>query len=139
MCKLLVAEDEPAVALHLQSILEEAGRQVVGVAQEASQAIDIANVERPHVVLVDIWLRGRLDGLSLATCLSQQFGCRIIFLTADPLYVCRQSWPLEHQLIAKPFSERDVLKAVAAECMHVNAGVRRHVEEFPELIRSVWA
>ena len=117
MCKLLVAEDEPTTAQYLQTLLEEDGREVVGVAGRASQAIDIASVKRPDVVLVDIWLSGRLDGLSLAACLCQQFGCRIIFLTGDPLYVCRQSWPLEHQLLAKPFTEQDVLKAVAAECI----------------------
>lgn len=60
--RVLVVEDEFFVALDLESILLEAGKEVVGIAAEADEAVVLARRERPDLVLMDIRLAGGSDG-----------------------------------------------------------------------------
>ncbi|HXF06481.1 MAG TPA: response regulator, partial [Blastocatellia bacterium] len=59
---IMVVEDENIVAMDIENSLISLGYQVVGVASTGEDAIDMAGETRPDLVLMDIMLRGEIDG-----------------------------------------------------------------------------
>jgi DNA-binding response OmpR family regulator len=80
--RILIVEDDYVVGLELEAGLSEAGFAVVGPARSAVEAIRLAGSQRPMLVLMDIRLAGRRDGISAAIEIFEIFGIRSIFATA---------------------------------------------------------
>jgi DNA-binding NarL/FixJ family response regulator len=80
--RILVVEDDFLVAMQMESALVEAGFEVAGVAATGEDAIELANSERPHLVVMDIRLAGDRDGIDTALQLFAEQGLRCIFATA---------------------------------------------------------
>jgi adenylate cyclase len=79
---VLVVEDESIVAHDLQQTLAELGYDAFAVAASAEEALARAAERRPDVALVDIRIKGRLDGIKAARLLQERFGVPIIYMTA---------------------------------------------------------
>lgn len=79
---ILIVEDEGIVALDLRRQLAEMGCTVVGTAASGTRAIEVAEQKRPDLVLMDVRLKGELDGIQAAKVISDRFGTQVIFLTA---------------------------------------------------------
>jgi two-component system, response regulator PdtaR len=80
--RILVVEDEYLVALQAESWLVEAGFDVVGIATSAQEAVALAEAKRPALVVMDVRLRGQVDGIDAALDIFQANGTRCIFATA---------------------------------------------------------
>lgn len=80
--RLLVVEDEGIVAMHMESRLASLGYRVIGLAATGEQAIEVASQHRPDLVLMDIGLRGEMDGVTAATWITENLGVPVVFLTA---------------------------------------------------------
>jgi DNA-binding NarL/FixJ family response regulator len=80
--RILIVEDEFLIALELENLLCDAGFEVVGAAVTAGEAIFLAGSERPDLVVMDIRLAGRRDGVEAAIELFTRFGIRSIFSSA---------------------------------------------------------
>src|SRR5690606_11241244 len=76
--RILIVEDQLLVAIDCELNLRCAGLQCVGVAATAAEAIELADRERPDLVLMDINLASRADGLHAATVIYERFGIRSI-------------------------------------------------------------
>ncbi|WP_170976489.1 response regulator [Rhizobium sp. FKL33] len=83
MQRVLIVEDEIFVALELESILEELGHVVVGIAADTRKAIELAALS-VDVALVDYNLRDGATGAALGQRLAREFGIKVIFQTANP-------------------------------------------------------
>jgi|SRR5262245_27678893 len=81
--RVLIVEDEFYISLHTRGLLQALGHVVVAVAVSAEQAVNIAERERPDVVLMDIRLTGSRDGIDAADEISDRFGIASIFVTAN--------------------------------------------------------
>jgi CheY-like chemotaxis protein len=81
---VLVIEDEAVVALFLTDVLEELNCQVCAVAPSGRAALDLAAKHRPDLAMVDVRLKGDLDGVETALQLHDQFGIRSVLLSGDP-------------------------------------------------------
>jgi two-component system, response regulator PdtaR len=81
--RVLIVEDEFYISLHTRGLLQALGHVVVAVAVTADQAVNIAERERPDVVLMDIRLTGSRDGIDAADEISDRFGIASIFVTAN--------------------------------------------------------
>jgi two-component system, response regulator PdtaR len=81
--RVLIVEDEFYISLHTRGLLQALGHVVVAVAVSADQAVNIAERERPDVVLMDIRLIGSRDGIDAADEISGRFGIASIFVTAN--------------------------------------------------------
>ena len=79
---VLVVEDESIVAYDIQQTLKASGFQSLAVADSAEEAIARATEHCPDIVLMDIRIKGSLDGLATANILQQRFDVPIIYLTA---------------------------------------------------------
>lgn len=81
---VLVIEDEAVVALFLSDLLSELNYEVCAVTATGRQAIELAAHHRPALAMVDVRLKGDLDGLDTAHALNSQFGIPSILLSGDP-------------------------------------------------------
>ncbi len=80
--RILIVEDDYLISEGLHEACHEAGYDVVGVAVDATQAISIAERERPDLVLMNIKLSGGSDGVETARLLRERFCIKSIFTTA---------------------------------------------------------
>ncbi|WP_296795024.1 response regulator [uncultured Methanobrevibacter sp.] len=80
--RILIVEDEAITALDLKYSLEELGYEVVGTVDTGQDAIDTANETVPDVVLMDIKLKGDMEGIEAAAVISKS-NIPIIYLTAN--------------------------------------------------------
>jgi len=94
---------------------------VVGVAADAADAMELSARHYPTVAILDVKLAGAIDGATLADHLDVNYGIEIVFVTGNPLYVCRHTGSRRYQVLAKPFSDEELLKAVTTACATAHA------------------
>lgn len=108
--KILVVEDERIVAKDIQNTLKNLDYDVPAIASTGEDAIEKAKELRPDIVLMDIVLKGEMDGIEAAKIIRNEFRIPIIYLTAyedeDTLERAKITEPLGY--ILKPFEERDL-------------------------------
>jgi len=80
--QILVAEDEAIVAKDVSTRLRHMGYAVPAVAPTGEEAVEQTDAMRPDLVLMDIRLRGKLDGIEAATQIRRRHDVPIIYLTA---------------------------------------------------------
>ncbi|MCB2199904.1 response regulator [bacterium] len=98
------------LAADTQDNLGEMGFEVVGLASTGLKAIEMAAALKPEVVLMDIQLRGEMDGIQAAEQIRAQTGCAIVFQTAyaeDPI-LDRAVNTEPHGYLVKPVSYREL-------------------------------
>jgi len=94
---ILIVEDEQVVALDLRSSLETAGYRVVGQTGRGEDALRQAAALQPDLVLMDIGLRGDMDGTEAASQIRAELHLPVIFLTAfADEATLRRARPAEH-------------------------------------------
>lgn len=81
--KVLIVEDEIFAALHLETAIKELGCEVIGIAPDASSALELAE-KSPDLALVDLNLRDGLTGPEIARSLANRYGTKVLILTANP-------------------------------------------------------
>lgn len=80
---VLIVEDEFLIAEMLSESVEEMGMRVVGTADTAHGAVALAERHRPDLVLMDVRLKGREDGVDAALSIHYSVGCPVIFITGS--------------------------------------------------------
>ncbi len=107
---ILIVEDERIVAKDIQVSLEDLGYQVLGIASSGKEAIDKAAQVRPDIVLMDINLKGDMDGIDTVKYIKNSFDVLIIYLTAyaddNTLERAKKTEPIGY--ILKPFKTREL-------------------------------
>ena len=111
---ILVVEDERVVAKELQRSLSNLGYSVPETAASADDAIRLASLTRPDLVLMDIQIKGDRDGIQAAEILRARFDVPVIFLTAyaDEVTIGRAKIPQPHGYLVKPVKDADLLSAI---------------------------
>lgn len=109
---VLIVEDEALVALDMAEALDRSGYEVVGMAADAAGAISLAERHQPRVAVVDVMLLDGIDGITVARELSQRFGTRIVFATANPELALRDGRDTSRWLVIKPCSHKELLSTV---------------------------
>ena len=80
--RILIVEDEFLIAMESESILMDAGHEVVGVAADEQQALSLAEQARPDLVLMDIRLARAGDGIEVAKAIRARCGIRSLRIRA---------------------------------------------------------
>jgi CheY-like chemotaxis protein len=106
----LVVDDEPMIAEDLCESLEESGYKVFLPSHSGADAIRQVQQGEPDLVLMDINLKGDLDGISTAQAIQKIHDCAIIYLTAnaDSQTLQRAKMTSPFGYIIKPFRERGI-------------------------------
>lgn len=112
--QILVVEDEAIVATDIANILQVLGYAVPAVASSGEAAIEAAAARRPDLVLMDIRLKGSIDGVKAAREISDRLGIPVVYLTAhaDDRTLRRAKITQPYGYILKPFDERDLHVAI---------------------------
>ena len=109
--KILIVEDELILADNIKISLEKHGYDVVSLAVSGEEALRAAEKEKPDLVLMDIVLKGDLDGINTADQIRKQFGIPVIFITAYSEEEIFQSAKITEPFayITKPFDTRQLI------------------------------
>ncbi|MBI3260631.1 MAG: PAS domain S-box protein, partial [Ignavibacteriae bacterium] len=107
---ILIVEDENIVALDLKSILTYLGYKVVGITGYGEEAVTMIHSLKPDAVLMDIGLRGTMDGVEAARIIREEMNTPVIFITAnaDAATLNRAKITEPYGFILKPFDEREI-------------------------------
>jgi len=79
---ILIVEDENIIALDIRAMLEDLGYKVSAIVSSGEESIQKASKMKPDLVLMDIKLKGSLDGVSAGQEIFRQFQIPIVYLTA---------------------------------------------------------
>jgi AmiR/NasT family two-component response regulator len=108
--RILVIEDEAIVAADIQDRLETLGYEVAGWGTTGAEALELARSSKPDLVLMDIMLKGPMNGIQAAHLVRVELSLPVIFLTANSdeavLEQAKISEPFAYLL--KPFEERQL-------------------------------
>jgi CheY-like chemotaxis protein len=114
---ILVVEDERLIARDITMQLRELGHTPLGPANTGEQAIEMANLLRPDLVLMDVHLGSAMDGISAAMEIREKLGTPVVFLsafnTAESLARAKKAEPAGY--LSKPFMEyelSDMIKSI---------------------------
>ncbi len=108
--KILVVEDESLVAKDIQNMLRGLGYEVLDVLSTGEEAIAAFGRFDPDLVLMDIVLKGEIDGIAAAEKIWETYGIPVIYLTAyaDETTLARAKVTEPFGYILKPFDEREL-------------------------------
>jgi len=107
---VLVVEDESIVSKDIQHSLKKLGYNVVGAASTGEKAIDLASSTIPDIILMDIMLKGDMNGIEAADEIRKELAIPVIFLTAyaDESTLSKAKITEPYGYILKPFKEIDL-------------------------------
>jgi len=112
--RILIVEDEHIVAMGIKRMLKDLGYTVTGIASSGEDAISKAESTFPDLVLMDIMLKGELDGVEAAKEIKERFDIPVVYLTAysDSNILERVKMTGPYGYIVKPFDEKDLHSSI---------------------------
>jgi len=112
--KILIVEDEMVIAANISLQLTELGYEVTGILPRGEEALSQIRIDKPDIVLLDIRLKGELDGIQTAQEIQKYFRIPIIYLTAnsDEAHFNRAKETHPYGFISKPFKKLDLQRAI---------------------------
>jgi DNA-directed RNA polymerase specialized sigma24 family protein len=113
---VLIIEDEPIIAMDLEDIISSLGHRLIGVARTETEALEVAAVRQPKLILADIQLADGSSGLEAVAKLLKRFEAPVIFITAFPERLLTGQRPEPAFLLTKPFMP-DMVKAVISQAL----------------------
>jgi len=107
---VLVVEDESIVSKDIQYSLKKLGYNVVGAASNGEKAFELASTESPDIILMDIMLKGEINGIQTAEKIKKELNIPVIYLTAyaDEATLAKAKVTEPYGYIIKPFKEVDL-------------------------------
>jgi CheY-like chemotaxis protein len=113
---VLIIEDEPLIAMELESLVESQGHRVIGLAATRGEAMELVRQQRPGLVLSDIHLADGSSGLDAVNDILKSFEVPVIFITAYPEALLTGERPEPAFLMTKPFRP-EALKAIMGQAL----------------------
>jgi signal transduction histidine kinase len=111
---VLICEDEDLIAHDIQSNLEELGYNVCGITDSCAEAIRLINNTKPDIALMDICLKGEVNGIQTAEILKREHSIPVIYLTSlsdsETIEQAKKTEPLGY--INKPFNRKELKSAI---------------------------
>jgi diguanylate cyclase (GGDEF)-like protein/PAS domain S-box-containing protein len=112
--QVFIVEDESLVAKDIQAMVVNLGYAVAGMAASGEKALQKIEENRPDLVLMDIVLKGPLDGIATAELIRARANIPVVYLTAyaDQATVARAKRSEPFGYLLKPFEERELQTAI---------------------------
>ncbi len=112
--RILIVEDQYLAALDCEQELTRAGFECVGIANTAAEAMLLAARQRPDLILMDVRLASRTNGVEMAKEIYEQFGIRCLFVTGQTDPELRKRAEATNPLgwLEKPYTPADLIRAI---------------------------
>lgn len=111
---ILIVEDEMILATNTKMSLEDAGHRVSGIAITGEDALSMIEKEKPDLAIVDITLRGEMDGIAAARTMIEEYGIPVIYVTGNAdegtLERARQTNPAG--ILQKPIDDNKLVSVI---------------------------
>ncbi|MBP2132251.1 DNA-binding NarL/FixJ family response regulator [Methanomicrobium sp. W14] len=122
---ILIVEDEMIIAMEIQATLKKLGYSVIGTVIGGDEAVKTAGEKSPDLVLMDIRLKGNIDGIQAAEKIMGMYGIPVIFLTgnSDQKTIERAVAIKPAGFLIKPFKERELLGNIEM-ALHKKEGIK---------------
>lgn len=119
--KILVVEDEVITAMSLEASLESLGYQVTSIVNSGEAALSSIDSNKPDIVLMDIKIKGDMDGIDTAEIIRERFDLPFVFSTAylDQEKIERAKITMPFGYVLKPIQERE-LKVTLEMAIHTS-------------------
>jgi DNA-binding LytR/AlgR family response regulator len=110
MTRLVIVEDEPIIAADMEIILQKLGYQVIGTFDNAEEALPFILLNNPDLLILDISLAGKMDGIALAEVIRVKTEIPYIFITSyvDKATISRVQNLQPAAYIVKPFQDKNL-------------------------------
>ncbi len=133
-----IVEDEAIVALDISKTLQRRGYDVAGMYDSGEDLLSSLVIMHPDLVLMDVHIKGKLDGIETAAILHDRYGIPVILLTAhaEADTVARATRAEPFAYILKPFEEREL--AAAIEIALFKAGMESKLRASEEKYRRLF-
>lgn len=107
---ILIVENEAIIAMDLASRLEQLGYEITEMTSSGEEAIQLARELRPELVLMDIRLSGKMDGVQAAEIICSDIGIPVVFLSANMDRATRVQGEVTESFsfLLKPFNDLDL-------------------------------
>jgi PAS domain S-box-containing protein len=145
--RIFIVEDQRLIAADLENTLSKLGYEIIGSAPSGEEAIRRTAESHPDLVLMDIRLRGQMDGIQAAAAIRQREDIPIVYLTAyaDEETILRAKVTSPFGYVVKPLNQRELRAAIEialykheTDRVLAEERARRHAaEEFRLIIESV--
>jgi CheY-like chemotaxis protein len=109
--RILIVEDEILIALELESLLQDEGHDVVGIAASYDEAVTQGKELAPDLAFVDVHLADGPTGVDVSRHLANELGVTVLFMTANAKRI-PEDFAGACGVIAKPYTERGVREAL---------------------------
>jgi DNA-binding LytR/AlgR family response regulator len=131
--KIVIIEDEFVIAEDIRTQLDEAGYEVMSMFDTAEAALPFIINTTPDIILVDINLQGKMDGIQMVEQIQREVNLPIAFITAnsDAATYDRARKTHPHAFLVKPFTTSNLLAAVDLALYHFS------MESTPTVIERV--
>jgi DNA-binding LytR/AlgR family response regulator len=131
--KILIVEDEMIIAANISLQLTELGYEVVGIVPRGEEALLRIEEDRPDILLLDINLKGNLDGIETAEAMQKSHNIPVIYLTAnvDDEHFNRAKNTHPYGFIAKPFKKRDLQRTVELTVSQIGSNPSKKIDAEP--------
>lgn len=112
--KVLVVEDENIIAKDIELTLKRIGHVSAGIVSKGEDAITVSEQVKPDLILMDITLKGELDGIEAAKIINDRFGIPVVYITAhqDEDTIEKTKGTNPYGYITKPLDDRDLSTAI---------------------------
>ena len=119
--KILIVEDEMIIAANISLQLSMLGYEVTGIIPRGEEALLHIKKQQPDLVLLDINLKGKIDGIETALIMQEDYNIPIIYLTAnaDDKNFNRAKATNPYAFISKPFKKLDLQRAIELTANHL--------------------
>jgi CheY-like chemotaxis protein len=122
---VLIIEDEPLIAMDLESLVQDLGHRVTAIARTRNEAVAAVRAARPGLVLADIQLADGSSGLDAINEILLGFDVPVIFITAYPERLLTGERPEPTFLITKPF-ETNTVRAIISQALFFETNAQTH-------------
>ncbi|HEY9617990.1 MAG TPA: response regulator, partial [Microcoleaceae cyanobacterium] len=141
MTRILIVEDETIVATDVQECLENLGYVVPAIAASGEEAIIKANELRPDLILMDIRLRGEVDGIQAAEQIWDALKIPIVYATgySDRNTLNRTTGTAAFGYVLKPLEERELYVAIetALQRFRLDMELKQREEWLATILNSI--
>ena len=139
---ILIVEDEAVVSLDLSILLKDAGYKINRICSSSNQLFDdFEKYPRPDLILMDVHIKGEIDGLESSLKIKDLYDIPVIFLTAyadkDTVAKAKISYPYGY--IIKPYDKRKLLIIIemGLNIIELEKEVKRREELFSATFNSI--